>query len=281
MHQALRQSNLSIRVVSIVLLVLVGNVAHAATGTIDSVNKYAWGSVGGWTNFASTNGNITVTNTALTGYAWSANDGWLSLAPTNGGVYNDGAGTLSGFAWDESNGWINFQGVTIDSSGVFHGEAIGVAASGANNVINFDCTNCKVVTTWRPTSSTSSGSPSGVHGQGSGSVVTTTATTPANSPSSPVYPAEPPAGEKTPGVYPNGAGTSGGSGGSIGQSIKGLISLVPSWMLPHPPAPITTKHKIPVATTTPAHHISLRTIIAVVGVIAVFFLLVLAAVFFL
>jgi hypothetical protein len=120
--------------------------ACASSGGIDSIDKFAWGNDAGWVNFAPADGAVTVTDSALAGYVWSSNDGWINLSPTDGGVTNDG-GTLGGFAWDESRGWVSFSGVTIDAGGVFHGEATG--ADGY--AIAFDCSECDVQTTWRPT----------------------------------------------------------------------------------------------------------------------------------
>ncbi|MFZ1074752.1 MAG: hypothetical protein WAN50_00030 [Minisyncoccia bacterium] len=133
--------------------------ADASSGTIDPAHKYAWGSVAGWVNFAAQNGNISVTDSAVTGYAWSANDGWINLSPTGSGVMNDSHGNLSGFAWDSQAGFVSFLGVTIDSLGKFHGKA-----TGANSyAINFDCSTCDVRTTWRSTSSsTVSASPGAI-----------------------------------------------------------------------------------------------------------------------
>lgn len=126
--------------------------ALASTGTIESTNQYAWSNDGGWVNWDPTNGDVQVTDTALTGYIWSADFGWINLSPTNGGVTNNGDGVLGGYAWGENVGWINFTGVTIDSNGVFQGETVAQPVFGT---MTFDCTNCSVVTTWHP--STSSG----------------------------------------------------------------------------------------------------------------------------
>ena len=58
-----------------------GGFASASTtdGTILSANKYAWSSKAGWINFAPANGNIHITDSALTGYAWSELYGWINL----------------------------------------------------------------------------------------------------------------------------------------------------------------------------------------------------------
>jgi hypothetical protein len=127
--------------------------ASATNGTIDSAHKYAWGRVAGYVNFAPTDGGITITDSGITGYAWSANTGWINFDTTQSGVTNDSTGTLAGFAWDSGAGWVNFSGVTIDSSGLFHGLATGGTVNGASYAINFDCTSCDVRTDWRPASS--------------------------------------------------------------------------------------------------------------------------------
>jgi len=122
--------------------------ASNTNGTIDSTNKYAWGSKIGWINFGATNGNVAITDSAITGYTWNDVYGWINLSPTNSGVSNDGGGNLSGSAWGEKLGWINFSGAIIDSSGVFTGTATGTNVG----TINFDCANCNVQTDWRPQS---------------------------------------------------------------------------------------------------------------------------------
>lgn len=127
--------------------------ASSSNGTIDATSKYAWGENTGWLNFGTTGGNIHVTDTALTGYIWSGNYGWINLAPAGSGVTNNSEGTLSGSAWGENLGYISFSGVTINSSGVFSGTASGTVAGR----IRFDCTNCSVVTDWRPASTRGSG----------------------------------------------------------------------------------------------------------------------------
>ncbi|MHB8392545.1 MAG: hypothetical protein ACYDBH_23680 [Acidobacteriaceae bacterium] len=170
------------------LFALVPFVAYASSGTVSSSYKYAWSNVGGWVNFAPSNSIVTVTDSALTGYAWSANDGWINFSPSNGGVTNSG-GTLGGFAWDQSAGWVNFAGVTIDSSGQFHGQA-----TGANGyAINFSCTNCDVRTDWRPTSAPVPIAAPAVPGSISPVIIP---------PLPSVPPVTPPPGEAPPGVQP-------------------------------------------------------------------------------
>jgi hypothetical protein len=205
------------------LLSASGGVLYASTGSIDSTDKYAWGTIGGWTNFNPTNGNVVVSDSVITGYAWSANDGWINFAPTNGGVHNDGNGNLSGFAWDTTNGWISFQGVTIDSNGLFHGQATGVAADGSDNIITFDCTHCRVVTTWRPSgatppasSDTKKRSSNNVHeptGNSDLAVYPTTA---------PVTPIEPPASQAVPGLYTQNQNSAAGNRTAAADNRKTL-----------------------------------------------------------
>jgi len=127
--------------------------ASTTDGTIDTTNKYAWGENVGWINFGNTNGNIHVTDSAITGYAWIANYGWVNMAPTNSGVTNDAEGNLSGYAWGENVGWIDFENVAINSSGVFTGTASGTVTG----TISFTCANCSVVTDWRPASTRGDG----------------------------------------------------------------------------------------------------------------------------
>ena len=139
--------------------------ALASSGAIDGTYHFAWNDNGGWVNWDSTNGNVSVTAAALTGYIWSADFGWINLAPSRGGVTNDGQGTLVGYAWGENTGWISFSGVTIDTSGVFHGHTV---AQNVFGTMTFDCTNCKVVTSWRPATS---GGSSGASGGGGGGTI--------------------------------------------------------------------------------------------------------------
>lgn len=106
--------------------------------------------------FNTTNGDIVVSDTKLSGYAWGDVIGWVNLDPSGGGVANDGAGNLSGYAWGEQSGWINFSptngGVTIDADGFFHGYAWAESAGW----ISFNCEeegvcgsdNYYVKTTW-------------------------------------------------------------------------------------------------------------------------------------
>src|SRR5690606_3312351 len=101
-------------------------------------------------NFGLAQGDVMVTDDAVTGYAWAEDWGWINFAPTLGGVENDGNGNLSGYAWGETLGWINFNptlgGVTIDEDGFFSGYAW--AENGG--WIEFNCAepDACVETTW-------------------------------------------------------------------------------------------------------------------------------------
>lgn len=138
--------------------------ASIVSGTIDSSYKTAKGvdSGVGKFNLGTSQGNVTITDTAVTGYMWSQNYGWVNFAPANGGVFNDAEGNLTGYGWGEQTGWFTFkatsssQQVTIDSDGYFNGYAW------AQNLgwISFNCAgpgvcgsdDYKVRTDWRPKS---------------------------------------------------------------------------------------------------------------------------------
>ncbi|MFH1255471.1 MAG: hypothetical protein V1667_03315, partial [bacterium] len=53
--------------------------ASSTDGTIDAFNKYAWSENAGWIDFGLSQGNIHVTDSALTGYVYGENIGWISL----------------------------------------------------------------------------------------------------------------------------------------------------------------------------------------------------------
>jgi len=107
--------------IAVIVFCLVA-VAQAATGNIDAVDKWAWGTNVGWINFNPTHGGVTVYSDHLEGYAWGENIGWIRLgthtggsphtygntAADNYGVNNDGNGNLSGYAWGTNVGWIRF-----------------------------------------------------------------------------------------------------------------------------------------------------------------------------
>lgn len=214
------------------LMLISAPYASASTGNIDATQKYAWSNKGGWVNFAPTNSGVTVTDTLVTGYAWSANHGWINFSPSSGGVQNDGSGTLSGYAWDSGAGWINFSGVTIDSSGRFNGQA-----SGSDGyAINFDCTACDVVTSWRAST-------------GGGGGETPDVSDPVVPPVDPP-PAEPPPAEEPPATLPDGSsdtvpspsgtddtspsGTGGGDGGPTSggarEAVREVVSVVATYV---------------------------------------------------
>ncbi|MDP2910640.1 MAG: hypothetical protein Q8N58_02555, partial [bacterium] len=141
------------------LVILIGQLipdvfisASTTDGTIDSAYRYAWGENIGWIDFGTSNGNVHVNDSGLSGYALSENVGWIYLSD----VANDGAGNLSGYAWSENAGWINFAptygGVIIGSSGDFTGSALSENAGWI--IFNGDYT---VRTDWRPQSVRSSG----------------------------------------------------------------------------------------------------------------------------
>jgi four helix bundle protein len=150
-----------------------GFTVTSATGTIDSINRWAWSDNAGWFDFATTTSNVAVGDTAITGRAWNANYGWLYLdCNTLGscgvqfGVTNTATGTLAGWAWNDNFGWVSFncsnQGtcgtvdykVTINSAGDFVGWAwsdnIGWISFNCANTNSCGTVNYKVKTTWTP-----------------------------------------------------------------------------------------------------------------------------------
>jgi len=142
--------------------------ASSTDGTIDSTYKYAWTENTGWLNFGTSEGNVHVSDSALTGYIWSENLGWISLncanddscAISNYKIANDGSGNLSGYAWNENTGWINFNptngGVSINSSGDFSGyawnENTGWIIFNCATTNSCSSVSYKVETDWRPRS---------------------------------------------------------------------------------------------------------------------------------
>ena len=211
---------------AVVNFLLLIPIVFAATGTIDSTDKYAWGENIGWVNFGTAEGSVTVTDTALTGYAWGENIGWISLNCSNASscatvdykVANTTAGVLSGYAWSENAGWINFSpGVGSDpaintSTGVFSGYAWGENIGWVNFV--------QLKTDWRPSSTGGGGSGPGIIPPPVTSIApsATPAVTsvPSSSPSPTIIkpPAVSPPIEPPPGIVPS--GTPGDSGGDIG-----------------------------------------------------------------
>lgn len=179
--------------------------ASTSNGTIDSTNKYAKGLVNsvGTFNFGTTEGDVHVTDSTLTGYAWSNIYGWINLAPSGYGVVNDAEGNLSGYAWGQNIGWINFNPsssgvrVQINSSGDFTGYAWGQNVGWIifNCATNSTCSDSsfKVSTDWRPASTRSASSGgSGGGGGGGGNTPPYTESTPAPTPTPEPAPTEPP-----------------------------------------------------------------------------------------
>jgi peptidoglycan hydrolase-like protein with peptidoglycan-binding domain len=152
--------------IALAVLLIAPSAVAGAEGTIDATYKYAWGDQMGWINFAPSESTITVSDDTVTGYAWSDGFGWINFAPSTGGVSNNGAGELSGYAWSQHGGWINFSGVDIDTS---TGRFSGTAMSDAAGTISFDCSECDVRTTWRPSEVSGGSGGGGGGGGGSGS----------------------------------------------------------------------------------------------------------------
>ncbi len=71
-------------IVFLIIFISIPFIAFASItdGTIDSTYKYAWSENTGWLNFGTTEGNVHVTDSALTGYAWAENIGWINLNPS-------------------------------------------------------------------------------------------------------------------------------------------------------------------------------------------------------
>jgi uncharacterized membrane protein len=141
----------------LLLAIYTGVLASDTNGTIDSTNKYAWSNYGGWVNFGATNGDVSLSDSGITGYAWNENYGWINMSPTNSGVSVSASGALSGSAWGQNTGWIDFSGTSISCSGEFTGTAVGNTIG----TITFDCTNCNVTTDYRPSSCRTSVPPPG------------------------------------------------------------------------------------------------------------------------
>lgn len=140
--------------------------ASSTDGTIDSTYKYAWGENIGWINFGTTEGNVHINDSAMTGYAWAENFGWIPLNCSNDNscgavnykVSNNGNGTLSGYSWSADTGWVSFAptngGVTIDANGELAGyawgENIGWMVLNCSTTNSCSTADYKVKTDWRP-----------------------------------------------------------------------------------------------------------------------------------
>jgi hypothetical protein len=143
--------------------------ASTTNGTINSISRYAWSENIGWIDFGSSEGAVTVTDSALAGYAWSETAGWISLNCSNTSscatadykVSNNSEGTLSGYAFGENIGWVQFNptggGISIDSSGDFSGyawgENTGWIVFNCSTTSSCGAVNYKVNTDWRPENS--------------------------------------------------------------------------------------------------------------------------------
>ena len=275
----LQRNNLIRRIFLLLGLIIFGaSTAFASTSSINGTDKYAWSNVGGWVNFNPTNGGVTVTGTALTGYAWSANDGWINFSPTEGGVKNDGAGNLSGFAWDETAGWVDFSGVKIDAAGKFTGEATGGTVDGTSYALNFNCTNCDVVTTWKPsaTSQNQAGSISPVYtppppNQPNSVASTSTTSTYTPSTGTPLS-ANPPAGTLPPPLAAVGAGGGGSSSFTEGYQTGTQNQPEGSQSYSHAPSPTALTGGTSSATTGFLKSIAVPALILVIAVAAIMLL---------
>ena len=144
MKNKMRTHKLYSALLTAVILTLLIAAIVLADGSIDNINKWAWGSNIGWVNLNPTNGGVTVYSDHLEGFAWGESVGWIRMGTcatavcthdnstnTHYGVNNDGVGNLSGYAWGSNIGWINFSPngisqVWVDPvTGDFHGEAWG------------------------------------------------------------------------------------------------------------------------------------------------------------
>lgn len=94
----------------------------SATGTIDSIYKYAWNDYIGWIDFGYGPGSVEVQDSQLLGYAYNDDVGEISFdcatspagdvcAASNYKVSRaTSTGDLSGWAWNDEIGWISFCG---------------------------------------------------------------------------------------------------------------------------------------------------------------------------
>ena len=108
----------------IIVLALPVAAAYAATTTIDSANRYAWGANLGWLDWVGdTNNGAVIGEYVCSGNLYSANVGWINLgsgtpanqiqyqnnSATDYGVNQDGLGNLTGYAYGANIGWITFE----------------------------------------------------------------------------------------------------------------------------------------------------------------------------
>lgn len=146
--------------------------ASETVGTVLPSDRYAWGDLIGWINFAPDDDQgyrgLVITDDRVTGFAWSRDHGWINFNPTSSGqgVTNTPEGDLGGSAWVSSLGWISMQGVTINESGEF----VGIAGNAGTDTarVSFDCSTCSVRTDWRPASVRTGDDDGGNDGTGGG-----------------------------------------------------------------------------------------------------------------
>jgi hypothetical protein len=148
MKNNIRKHPWYIALLLVIILALLSAGVGLASGNIDTVEKWIWGTNIGWVNFNTPNSGVTVYSDHLEGYAWGENIGWIRLGSYEGGgahtyantnasnygVNRSNGGDLSGFAWGTNVGWINFDppggGVSFDpvngeSEGYAWGENVG------------------------------------------------------------------------------------------------------------------------------------------------------------
>lgn len=110
---------------AIIALLAGGLVPSAfAQSTINSSNRFAYGSNIGWTDWRADSANgVVIGEYVCRGHIYAANVGWINLGngtPTNSiryqnasandfGINHDGLGNLRGFAWGANIGWVNFE----------------------------------------------------------------------------------------------------------------------------------------------------------------------------
>jgi len=94
----------------------------SATGTIDSIYKYAWNDYVGWIDFGYEAGSVAVNEEQLSGYAYNDDVGEISLDCATSPLGDicatsdykvtrtTSTGDLSGWAWNDEIGWISFCG---------------------------------------------------------------------------------------------------------------------------------------------------------------------------
>lgn len=125
----------------------------AIYSTVEAANiqseSYAWSESVGWIKFDTGAGDITVSDSTITGHAYNDNIGWITLE----GVSNDGEGNLSGYAWSESVGYIDFSDVKISNNqfqGYAYNDNIGFISLNCSNTDTCGDVGYKVSTTWAP-----------------------------------------------------------------------------------------------------------------------------------